>query len=131
MAHSHMHRHDRYTHTPMHAHMHARICVCTPTHECMHACMHTHTHTHTHTILLHICVETSMIKVYMIFYTHTHTMLFPFFLLHTSLKTFTKKAYGYTTFHSLSLFFSNTSHNYELIRCSAALFAGCMFIICN
>ena len=32
---------------------------------------------------------------------------------------------------SLSLFFSDASHNYELIRCSAALFAGCMLIICN
>ena len=30
-----------------------------------------------------------------------------------------------------SVFFSDTSHNYELIRCSAALFAGCMLIICN
>ena len=30
-----------------------------------------------------------------------------------------------------SVFFSHISHNYELIRFSAALFAGCMLIICN
>ena len=29
-----------------------------------------------------------------------------------------------------SVFFSDASHNYELIRCSAALFAGCLLIIC-